>query len=117
MILKLYLLSVICCLIIDISGFIPSVKSFIATISRFYRLPFLYNIEAHNIRIKPFDCSLCMSFWTGIVFLYIQSALSIENTAACLFIACGSRYTTGLIQTVYALIDNGIFKINIKLNK
>ena len=117
MILKLYLLSVICCLIIDISGFIPSVKSFIVTISRFYRLPFLYNIEAHNIRIKPLDCSLCMSFWTGIVFLYIQSALSIENIAACLFIACGARYTTGLIQTAYMLIDKGIFKINIKLNK
>lgn len=112
MILKLYLLSVICCLIIDISGFLPSIKKFISKTGRFYHLPFLYNIDAHSIQLKPLDCSMCMSFWSGIAFLYIHNAVTIETTTACLFIACAARYTTGLIQTIYSLIDKVLYILN-----
>lgn len=114
MILKLYLLSVICCLIIDISGFLTSIKTFISKTGRIYHIPFLYNIDAHNIRLKPFDCSLCMSFWSGIVFLYAHNAITIDSTAACLFIACAARYTTGAINTFYGLIDRLLDVINSK---
>ncbi len=111
-ILKLYLLSVICCLVIDISGAINSLKRLLCVIlAALFRFPSLYNKGA-SVSVKPFDCSLCMSFWSGTVFLYINSALSIASVAACLFIACGARYTTGLIQWLYSLTDKMLYEAN-----
>lgn len=108
-ILNLYLLSVICCLVIDISGAVTAFKSLIAAI---IRLSGLYNIKASSLTLKPLDCSLCMSVWCGIIYLYASGNFTVPPIAACLFIACASRYTAGAIQTIYSIFDKLLYEIN-----
>lgn len=118
-ILQLYLLSVICCLIIDISGAVNSVKRFFTVLYTSFHFPSLYNTGRVSPRrlstsfsLKPLDCSMCMSFWSGLAFLCAASSLNIPYLAACLFIACGARYTTGLIQWLYSLADKALYIAN-----
>lgn len=52
--------------LIDYSGIIDSFESFIQKHStgllKFFKVP------------KPFSCSLCMTFWTGLILLILESA-------------------------------------------
>lgn len=83
--LKLFLLTIPIVYIIDLSGFIDSVKRFyhefiiyikVACLSagkEIWIINLLFDRLPNNwrdVRIKPFDCSLCMTFWllTGLSF-------------------------------------------------
>lgn len=52
--------------LIDYSGIIDSFESFVQKHStgllKFFKVP------------KPFSCSLCMTFWTGLILLVLESA-------------------------------------------
>lgn len=57
--LNLFLLTCIVVFIVDLSGFTNSWKAALAR---------LLNCKPEQIRSKPFGCSLCMTFWTGMVY-------------------------------------------------
>ena len=61
--ITIFLLSLIIVFIIDVSGFIDSVKSAI------YKLLFGKNAKYSPFSLKPIDCSLCMTFWVGFLYL------------------------------------------------
>lgn len=63
MILNLIFIWIIAVIVIDISGIMDSVKY---GLSRFLTKG---KIPTTDYRIKPFDCSFCMNFWTGLVYL------------------------------------------------
>ena len=62
-IFNLFLISVICVLIIDLSGFIDSLKYGLS------KLLTKNKLASIDYRLKPIDCSLCMSFWISLIYI------------------------------------------------
>ena len=63
MIPNLIFIWIIAVIVIDISGIMDSVKY---GLSKFLTKG---KITTTDYRIKPFACSFCMNFWTGLVYL------------------------------------------------
>lgn len=73
-IINIILITFIVTFIVDISGFIDSVKYFIW--KRYIKIG-----DYHNITFKPFTCSLCMSFWSGLIYLLLTNHFTIPFVA------------------------------------
>lgn len=107
MIFNLLLNSLIWVFLLDLSGFIPEIE---AILSR--RL--FHNRLSVNIP-KPFNCSLCMSFWTGLIYVLI-----VQPSLASIALVCLFSYLTTIegsaIRLIRDLIECIIGKIGSKLN-
>ena len=89
----LFSILIISVIVIDISGFVHSIK---AAIGKFL------GISPNSFRIKPFDCSFCMTFWTSIIYLLVVGRFTLLNIAIVLLLCC---LTTPLKNLVMSLID------------
>lgn len=100
-ILNLFIISIIWVLILDLSGFARTIDKTLYKI--FYRgRP--YREDAH---FKPFDCSLCMSWWSGLLYLLITRTLSLFNIAILLFFA----WSTTMEKDIFILIKDIVTKL------
>lgn len=104
MIAKILLLTAIIVFIVDLSGFTDSWKS---ALSRFTRL--------RIVSFKPFDCSLCLSWWGGLILLLCCHAFTLANVAlvaGCSFLSRpmgdALRCVSDLITYVIAKIQNSL---------
>lgn len=100
-VLDLLLIAVIVVCIVDISGFVNSIKSAlnkVITNGRFSNF---------NYSLKPIDCSLCMSWWIGLIYLIIYNSVSLLNITILLLIAV----STPIINDVIRLIQDLITKL------
>lgn len=84
------LISLICVFVIDCTDIIPVLKRRISNL--------IYHRDV-NISIKPFDCSLCMSFWCGLFYIIITRSFSLP----LLFLVCLSSYFTPVYKEIYDL--------------
>lgn len=84
MLIKLLTICLVIVIIVDLSGFIPTVKRFIASK--------LTNeqINTADFRLKPFDCSFCMTFWSCLIYIIAVNQFSIFLV---LYILCLSLLT------------------------
>lgn len=74
MILDLFLITIIICFLIDISGIIESIEWWL---SKWLKV---------NCKIpKPFSCSLCMTFWIGLIWISIIDFTLLNFVYVCLF--------------------------------
>ena len=89
----LFSILVINVLVIDISGFVHSIK---VAIGKFL------GISPNSFRIKPFDCSFCMTFWVSVIYLLVVGRFTLLNIAIVLLLCC---LTTPLKNLVMSLID------------
>lgn len=92
-------LTVIIVFIIDLSGFIDSLKkglSYLLTKGR---------IVKSDYSLKPFDCSLCMTFWCGIIYFLIIGKFTLLNL---LYISLCSFFTPVIKDILYFLRDSFI---------
>lgn len=104
--INLILLQLIIVFIIDISGFVDTMKSKLAQLLTGGKF------KSPDFRIRPFDCSLCATFWTGILYLLITHQFTIPLIAfVCLLAA-----TTTITKDVYFTITDVIIKILNKIN-
>lgn len=104
--IDLLLIQLIVVFIIDISGVIDSIK---------YAISYLLTggaIKTSDYRIKPLDCSLCMTFWTGLIYIIIIDQFTIEYIA---FICLLSALTV-LTKDIWFTISDTITKILNKIN-
>lgn len=62
-IINLICIQIFMVFVIDLSGFVDNIKLFISKKLTNNR------IATTNFSIKPFDCSLCATFWGGIIYL------------------------------------------------
>ena len=69
--LNLFLISVICVIVIDVSGFVDSLKSGIK------RILTKGVLSDPNYSLKPIDCSFCMNFWVGLIYLLVSGTFTI----------------------------------------
>ena len=89
----LFSILIICVLVIDISGFVHSIK---VAIGKYLK------ISPNSFRIKPFDCSFCMTFWASMIYLLVVGRFSLVNIAIVLLLCC---LTTPLKNLIMSLID------------
>lgn len=107
--INLTLIATIWVLVIDIAQFVEELKHI------FWKWVFKGNEHNYKpFRIKPFDCSLCLTFWTGLVYLIYTHTFSLKYLAVLLFIAtCTPLIADGirLIQDAFSKIINGLYDL------
>ena len=91
------MITVIVCFVVDISGFIDTIKNLI------WQWVFNGKKEYREFRLKPFDCSLCMSWWIGLIWIIIYG-FSLKNLLFVSLFAMMSEQITQLLLTVRYLI-------------
>ena len=110
MILNLLLIAVIAVIVVDLTDFVDFIKSAVSYILTGGKS------KNSNYRLKPFDCSLCTTFWLSIIYLLVIGKLSIPTLAISLVIA----YLTPVIKMVFelftALLETLITRIMNKLD-
>ena len=88
---SLFSILIISVIVIDISGFTHSIK---AAIGKFL------GISPNSFRIKPFDCSFCMSFWASMIYLLVVGRFTLLNIAIVLLLCCLTTPLKNLIMSV-----------------
>lgn len=80
--LNLFLISLMLVFIIDLSGVMEYIKKMV------WRWVFKNrpNQTYQDFELKPFECSLCMTFWVGLIYLCF-AGLSWVNVAYVCFLA------------------------------
>lgn len=87
----LFSILIICVLVIDISGFVHSIK---AAIGKYLK------ISPNSFRIKPFDCSFCMTFWVSVIYLLVVGRFTLVNIAIVLLLCCLTTPLKNLVMSV-----------------
>lgn len=106
MIIDLILIQLIIVYIIDLSGVIDSIKLFIS------KYLTKNKIVTTNFSLKPFDCSLCSTWWIGLIYLIICHSFTIPYIALVALLS----FLTPLSSSILLLIkDLAIFLVN-KIN-
>jgi len=80
--------------LIDQSGFINEFKSWLK------KLLTNGKMKDSNYSIKPFDCSLCMTFWVSLIYLLIINGLTIESFT----LVCVSAWLTTFTNDIYIVV-------------
>lgn len=70
-ILNLFLISIIWVLILDLAGFALTIDKLL------YKIFYKGRAFRDDARFKPFDCSLCMSWWSCLIYLILTNSLTI----------------------------------------
>lgn len=99
--LKLFEISIIVVIIVDISGFIDSVKSLIGKV-----------LGINNVNLKPFDCSLCLNFWVSLLYIYITNNLALSTILVALLCSTLTPVIGDLIYLIRDIFGKIILKIN-----
>ena len=87
----LFSILIISVIVIDISGFVHSIK---VAIGKYL------GISPNSFRIKPFDCSFCMTFWISVIYLLVVGRFSLVNIAVVLLLCCLTTPLKNLIMSV-----------------
>ena len=94
--LKLFEITVIVVIIVDISGFVDSIKTLIGKV-----------LHINNVKLKPLDCSFCVNWWVSIGYLLITNELSITTVMVTLLLST----MTPVIKDAIYLVRDSIGKI------
>lgn len=100
-IFNLLLIQVIVVFIVDISGAVDSLKSGIKWILTKGKM------NSSDYTLKPIDCSLCMTFWSGLAYLLITSNFALVYLA----ILCVMAAFSGIVKSAILLVEDSIVKI------
>ena len=103
--LNLLFIQFIVVFIIDLSGFVDTMKEKLSA--------FLTNkrIVKSDFRIRPFDCSLCTMFWTGLIYLIVTHQFTIPMIAFVCLLAITTTITKDIYYTIHDLICKVLNKI------
>lgn len=70
---ELVMITALVCFIVDISGFMDTFKQFI------FRYILGKSVKYNpNFQVKPFDCSLCATWWICLIYITLCGELSIQ---------------------------------------
>lgn len=94
--IEMLMITIMIVFIIDLSGFVLEVKR------AFWKLLFGKKSKFVDFSFKPFTCSLCMTWWTLLIYLFITK----QNSIYAFFIASVLSYYTTLIGFVMIFIQD-----------
>lgn len=101
MLINLVIICLVNVLIIDLSGVVTDLKLFI---SKWLTQD---KIATTNFRIKPLDCSFCMTFWTSLLYIIVNSQFTLVNMLIILLLA----FMTEPIKQFLLLLKDLLLKI------
>lgn len=100
-ILSLFLIQLIVVFIVDISGAVDSLKTALKWILTKGAM------SNSNYILKPFDCSLCMTFWCTLIYLLCTTQFTLPFIA----VACMLAAFTGLTKSLIILVEDLVVKL------
>ena len=100
-ILNLFIISIIWVLILDLSGFARTIDK---TMYKIFYPGRPFREDAH---FKPFDCSLCLTFWSSLIYLIVIHSLTLPSIAIALLFAWG----TTIEKDVFIFVKDLITKV------
>ena len=98
--IDLFEITVIVVIIVDISGFIDSIKTLIGKV-----------LGINNVKLKPLDCSFCLNFWVSLIYLLITNELSITAVMVALLLSTMTPIIKDAIYLIRDLLGKIISKI------
>ena len=104
--LNLIFIQLIAVFIIDLSGFVDTMKNKISSLLTGGR------IKSSDYRIRPFDCSLCMTFWSGLIYLFIVNRFTLPLIAFVCLLSITTTLTKDTFYTLYDLFIRLLKKID-----
>ena len=99
--LELLTINLALILVIDLSGFVPSFKRLI---SKWLTKD---HISTDSYRLKPFDCSYCMTFWCCLLYLLVTH----QFTCFTVLIALGLTHFTDVTRQLLLLMRDILIKL------
>lgn len=97
MILNLIIISAVVCFVVDISGIVDTLKHFLW--KKYVKIG-----DWRNLSLKPLDCSLCLTFHTGWIYLLIVGQFTLFNFAFVCLLSLLSANITDLLQLTKDII-------------
>lgn len=100
--LNILIISIICCCIIDVSGFIESLENGLTKVLKMKtkaRIP------------KPFGCSLCMTHWLSIGYILLLKEFSLMIYAYILIVSILTPVTTDIIILIRDLLQKAVISL------
>lgn len=92
-ILNLIVIGIFWVFVVDYCGFVEEMERYLGVFSR---------SKAPKKIPKPFSCSLCMTWWTGLIYLLIIKELSFINL---LFLVINCSFTKIYLHSIYTVRD------------
>lgn len=105
--INLILISVIICYLIDLSGIIQTIKYAL------WKRMFKGIGRPEGLKLKPFDCTLCSIWWTGIILMLVTHEFTLINLMITALVSYFSKHITELLL----IINDGITAIEAIINK
>lgn len=103
--IDLLYITILVCFIIDVSGFIDQLKQWI--------FKFIHpKIEYREFSMKPFDCSLCSTWWACLIYLLCTGKFTLSNLVISAILAM----LAGPIGDLMLLFREILLKINNKID-
>lgn len=107
--INILLIGLIMVFTLDVSGFYQEITSIISG--------WMTNGKIKKpIMIKPFCCSLCMTFWLSLIYTIVMNQFSIPMMAYCCLVAFLTPVFNDLLVFVRETLKSVLYKINNKLN-
>ena len=100
--INLFILTCIIVFIIDLSGFVDEM------VKRLY-YKYIKVGDYHTLipKLKPLTCSLCLSFWVGLIYLLI----TLQFTIIMIGYVCLLSFLTPIIGDILVMIKDALNKI------
>lgn len=98
---NLLIISIIWVLILDLCGFSLTVDKVL------YRIIYKNRPFRPDAHFPPFDCSLCMTFWTGLIYLLITHSFTLYYLMLLLLFA----WLTTITKDILTFIRDFIIKM------
>ena len=98
--IDLFEITVIVVIIVDISGFVDSVKTLIGKV-----------LGINNVSLKPLDCSFCVNWWLSLAYLLITNELSITAVMVTLLLSTMTPIIKDAIYLIRDFLGKAINKI------
>lgn len=96
----------ISCLIFIWSGFPDTIKKIWFKIR--------YPKRAYNyITLKPFDCPLCLTFWTTLIFLYLTNGFSL----IIIFYSLLNSFLATILYPILEIVSLAYYQLTVKIKK
>lgn len=105
MMLDVFLIAVIVVIIVDISGFVDSLKSGIKYIATKGKM------SSPDYSLKPLDCDFCAQFWTSLIYVIAMGEFSLWMLVWILLMSVMTPIIKDVIITIRDIMIKMIDKI------
>lgn len=83
--------TVVTVFVVDLSGFTQSWKNMLGR---------WLHVNPYNLALKPFDCSLCMTWWVCLAVALIEGSLSLGAVTAAALLAFAADWIGSALRMV-----------------